>query len=923
MFSTPQAEVIASPAQEVNLKLEKGEVVVDSDVAPDRPEAALIVKNSLGKYRLLFWNIKAGNISSLMIPDTITLASIVYHPNGNLVFLMGKEGKKYVILKTALSIWNPAVIYSSNNMLRHLTIAPRPFSWWDDSNKQAYRIFFGFKNKDDKFSVRSITETGEREYAVIDDRPDAIHFSDQPETSPETLIAASSLPVGFHPAGHVMLWEDAKHCFHKALYGEQNWDKTQDAFTKQPVCNGNLAYTPNGAAFLHWQKKVDGVEVVYDDGKASIKVAPHLQFIAPPSSVADGKGLVGVALENGVEVVHYTPIEVPLADVSNAWMFIESPQDRTLFSSNTGLFRTLNDDQLYKFYDSELYHCGGYDGGVPTRPYLVTTDIFWELYNAAFEGLFILSEKQTSLPAFWRFVQKTDSYLQQHKSDTKVARAFAALMAIHEGKASSNPEANRIMAAEKTEISSVTHEKFDFSELKPRGHYGKTEEMKNYFRSFKYLTALGLTQKADGKQDPESISVLKTLPPEILSDIQEWIASYEPFIAPARSDLVWNSEAGTFPEYITAPKAPPQIFPLSWGIDNEILYHTVFRRIPDARMLPSGLDIAAVLGSPVADLILETSGEYKKYPSLKSQIADLKQRLDPKKTADSIGDSLYARWISALSTQWAEDIISPLNVINKDFWQRKRLQTGLASWATLRHATVLVNERVDAECGEAGFESLVVSPPRGYVEPDPHTFAAIADLFDKTIVSVEKNGKKLDNLNSELTKNDEPDAQKNSEKLKEGIIRRLKESSDKVKLFRDIAEKETRNIPLTSKEYEEIFYVGRAAEHNFLVFKSLSSDNFALSNPDPMPKIADVAHDPQSDQKLLAGVGKPTEWDQIVPFYGRKEVVKGAVYSYYEYASPTVLTDKEWMENLDKTQHPDWIAPYFSLTPLSCPAKTP
>ena len=48
----------------------------------------------------------------------------------------------------------------------------------------------------------------------------------------------------------------------------------------------------------------------------------------------------------------------------------------------------------------------------------------------------------------------------------------------------------------------------------------------------------------------------------------------------------------------------------------------------------------------------------------------------------------------------------------------------------MRHATVLVNERSDAEAGEGGFEELVTQSPRGYVEPDPATFAALAGLFD-------------------------------------------------------------------------------------------------------------------------------------------------------------------------------------------------
>ncbi len=86
--------------------------------------------------------------------------------------------------------------------------------------------------------------------------------------------------------------------------------------------------------------------------------------------------------------------------------------------------------------------------------------------------------------------------------------------------------------------------------------------------------------------------------------------------------------------------------------------------------------------------------------------------------------------------QWADDVVSPNAAGDEALWRSKRLQTGLASWATLRHATVLVNERTTAECGEAGFEPIVLRPPRGYVEPDPRTFEAIAALFDSLLAMV-------------------------------------------------------------------------------------------------------------------------------------------------------------------------------------------
>ena len=49
---------------------------------------------------------------------------------------------------------------------------------------------------------------------------------------------------------------------------------------------------------------------------------------------------------------------------------------------------------------------------------------------------------------------------------------------------------------------------------------------------------------------------------------------------------------------------------------------------------------------------------------------------------------------------------------------------------------------------------------------------------------------------------------------------------------------------------------------------------------------------------LEAAVGRPLEWDQVVPYFGRREIVKGSVYSYYEFPSPTPLTDLAWAGKL-------------------------
>jgi hypothetical protein len=151
----------------------------------------------------------------------------------------------------------------------------------------------------------------------------------------------------------------------------------------------------------------------------------------------------------------------------------------------------------------------------------------------------------------------------------------------------------------------------------------------------------------------------------------------------------------------------------------------------------------------------------------------------------------------------------------------------------------------------------------------------------------------------------------------------LAESAAKARLFAAIATKEARSEVLTAKEYEEILYFGRVAEHHFLVFKSLANKDLALSTPDPMPKIADVADTVGHAPYLMAATGRPLEWDHMVPYFGRRQIVKGAAYSFYEFQSNQLLDDTEWLQRLPTEPHPKWVAPFVSAQELSCPARSP
>ncbi len=592
------------------------------------------------------------------------------------------------------------------------------------------------------------------------------------------------------------------------------------------------------------------------------------------------------------------PVKIPLPDVLNAWMYIKTPEELELFSKHYGLFRPDQGDQLYKLYETENYYCNDYCRNVPTRPYLVTTDIFWELFGAAYQGLFIVKERDGAMPAFRSFIQAAATFTQSSRKESKWRQVFAVLNDLYVNN-TSNPEVNRIIA-EKDCKSDISGELFAYSELTPRGHYTSTPEIRTYFKAFRYFTTIL-------KNNQAALEELNNLPVDVSEYAETWIRSYQGLIAPSRAPMVWKGVKQILPPYCKVPVNQKTVFPLSWGFDNEVLYSAVYH--PDApaglqvqgsagpRLLPSGLDIAAAMGNGLAEQLLQS--DYEKYPPLHKVIANLKSNFKQNSTGSESNSNIYNQWINAIAIQWADTVNSTNALKDSQLWKTKRLQTGLATWATLRHATVLVNERTAAECGEGGFEEILMQAPRGYVEPDPYTFATIAGLFEEAV-----------NLVPTVHKTEKVDKDKGA--MYDGIITRLKQSAEEARIFQAMAEKERQGIMLSNDENEKILFVAGVAEHLFLVFNSLANEEFALADPDPMPKIADVAGDGAISPFLMAAVGNATEWDLIVPFYGRHQIVKGSVYSYYEFESYQLINDAEWRKQVPDQKILSWIKPFVT-----------
>lgn len=905
--------IVPFPASARTLQLGDGLKLVDFSVSPIKPLVALLLKDAGGQQVLKFWNLESDKVSDGTVVDRRTrLTWVTWHPVDPALFFLGKRGTTNLILRADQGKqWKPIELLSTEMPIQRLVVGPRPFQTDYNDKKPVleYRLFFAIK-KGTNFAIDTISETGRYRYQVVGQGPQYKLQGAGEEFPPSELppIKGSALPVGFHPAGDRLVWEDQSACFNYASYAGNHWGDQTSPLYRHELCKGELWMLPNGSGVLHWLPKQNGYTLYLDGGTIKLKQAESTLFNSLPIVTPDGKGVVGWLRNDGAETLHYEPTPIPLGDIANAWMFIENEHDRELLAKHGGMFRSLKRyEQLFQLYESELYSCGGYDESTPTRPYIVTTDIFWETAAAAYEGLFVMSEREGAIPAFWAFVAKANAELRVKPDAGRWQKVFATLSAMRSG-GTADPvikaELAKIVAASGQRSDVVGAANFDFANLKPRGHYTNSAEASKYFRAFRYFVQAS---------DSLGAEALATLSPETRLLAEQWVRSYVPFIAAPRGNLIWGKGLVKPADYAREPRQTASVFPLSWGFDNEALFNTVYHENwPDKdtisgpggpRFLPTSLDLAAIFGSRFAESVLEGSGEFARYPTLRARIGELRQQYGSMSVRT---DNLYDRWLSALAVQWSDSVTTPGNETGKDLYLAKRLQTGLASWATLRHATVLVNERSAPECGEGGFEPIILQFPRGYVETDPATFEAIAVFFDDLARMVTA----------------QPGAKPGSpaKPVRDGVLRRLAESAATVRQFKAIAEKELRNEALTRTEYEDIFYVGRAAEHNFLVFKSLMRPDLAIANPDPIPKVADVAG---QETLLNVAVGEPMEWDFIYPALGRRMIGKGSVYSFYEFTTPGPISDAEWRARLGKQRRPDWVMPYMSNQELTCPARPP
>ena len=476
-----------------------------------------------------------------------------------------------------------------------------------------------------------------------------------------------------------------------------------------------------------------------------------------------------------------------------------------------------------------------------------------------------------------------------------------------------------------------SEEMFGYSLFRPRGHYTRSKVCSRYFRGMMWLQTAHFGTNKPSKmkqialianvfnQQPklraiynkvsEPITYLMGTPDnvtiiQVANQIKEMGLPIEQLLS-SRKDManltkdieeIAKRQMRIELKKTRGSKYVVDIMPQRYQPDAEALITTTDQDSPvSLRPCPKGLDWMAVMGLPGAERILmDELKEAQKW-------ADF-----PKALTTARKKAATTPWEACVANQWMYTLQSLGDTaqslpyfMQSPQWQKKNLDTALASWAELKHDAILyAKQPMLAECGDGGPEPPVV---KGYVEPN-------VKFWEKAIALVTRMDKVLTTYGLQ------------TEKAK-AVYERIKEMAE---FCRDISKKELNGGKITDEEYNQIEIIGSTVEN--ISLELVSEDNEMLqgwsdvvSTDKKVAVVADVftasGENVAIDDKcvLYEGVGPAYEIYVVVEIDGSLYLTRGAVLSYREFTrllSDPRMTDEEWQEELKKSPTggtPSWM----------------
>lgn len=466
----------------------------------------------------------------------------------------------------------------------------------------------------------------------------------------------------------------------------------------------------------------------------------------------------------------------------------------------------------------------------------------------------------------------------------------------------------------------------DYTRFRPRGFYTRSTQLESYFRVVNWLQAIPFRIKKDEEllaalilsrsldvpsDHPKSTALRQGW--RVLRYFGEWLGCgddwgldilehYHPeikrgggnsengksIVNQIRAELQQRAKEEARPQIndhlAFIPDDPAAVAEVSirvvpaYRLPDAVL----FQRITDPRRMkrpwPSGLDVAAALGSDTARrYLVQTSGK-----GLVSLIdANLGLFNSPRVREDFEFDfptvhlSLYAQYLGCLRTLATTTEPDWPPFMKGEAWQAKTCQTVLDGWSQMRHTWVLQTKlNVNYAAGGPGIRP-------GFVEPVPEFYRAMTRLCER--------------IESLLSGTDAFADEAGSVALAQRW-RKLRECCARLEC---LSHKQLRGREFAPEESAVLKQYGKSL--SWLMFYE---GNSYLTPRDDAPRIVDVFANGGSF--LEVGIGKPRAIYVLYPWQGKEVLCRGVVLPYHEIRHGQRLTDEAWQKLL---QSPDSVAP--------------
>lgn len=487
----------------------------------------------------------------------------------------------------------------------------------------------------------------------------------------------------------------------------------------------------------------------------------------------------------------------------------------------------------------------------------------------------------------------------------------------------------------------------DFSQFKPRGHYTESPELEQYFRAMMWLGRIDL-RIIETQPDHSQVFRRRQLEGAVAlhslmdaASMKRWAkidGTIEAFVGEPDNmtlnqleallkDLGVTSPAGLsaktdaelskailqggygtqrISSHVMINGLGERTMPLSstflllgqrYVVDSHVFSNLVYDRVQKGqqrRMMPSSLDVAfAALGNDqAATLLTQELDTYKYAPDLHA----MRFLVDEHGQA-FWGQNLYNRWLSALRTlSPSDELADPAqaglpSLMATEAWGRRLMNTQLASWAELRHDTILYAKQ--SYTGGVSCEF-----PDAYVDPYPEFFGAVEALA--------QHGRQVV-LNLDLGVQPQ---------VIDGIVAYFNELETHVAMLRAMAEQQRTGAAFS--EAQMAFINQAVVVHNGCGspvdaegwFSRLYYNRAKGAEWDPT--IADVHTQPTDEvgnpvgKVMHVGTGGPRLMVVTVETCTGVNAYAGLVSSYFEQVTENFqrLNDEEWQQQISQ-QRPD------------------